>query len=200
MKRMQTTPSTRLPAAAAALLLACCARVGAHGDTAPGRPPGAHASHGAAQTPWGRAATTAAVQRTIDIDMLDRMRFAPERIELRQGETVRLRVRNTGQMRHELVLGTRQALAAHAAQMARTPDMAHEDAHMTHVDAGQTGEILWTFNRAGDFEFACLIAGHMQAGMVGQIRVRAARPAPAPALTPTRAAKQEAEHGSQHKH
>ena len=34
---------------------------------------------------------------------------------------------------------------------------------------GKTGEIVWTFNRAGDFDFACLIAGHYQAGMVGKI-------------------------------
>jgi uncharacterized cupredoxin-like copper-binding protein len=31
--------------------------------------------------------------------------------------------------------------------------------------------MLWHFNRAGEFEFACLIAGHFQAGMVGRITV-----------------------------
>ena len=36
---------------------------------------------------------------------------------------------------------------------------------------GKTGEIVWTFNRAGDFDFACLIAGHYQGGMVGTIKV-----------------------------
>jgi uncharacterized cupredoxin-like copper-binding protein len=41
------------------------------------------------------------------------------------------------------------------------------------VDAGQSGEIVWTFNRVGEFEFACLIAGHFQAGMVGTITVAA---------------------------
>jgi uncharacterized cupredoxin-like copper-binding protein len=25
--------------------------------------------------------------------------------------------------------------------------------------------MVWSFNRAGDFDFACLIAGHYQAGM-----------------------------------
>ena len=39
---------------------------------------------------------------------------------------------------------------------------------------GQTGEIVWTFNRAGHFNFACLIAGHYQAGMVGRVKVLAA--------------------------
>ena len=37
--------------------------------------------------------------------------------------------------------------------------------------AGQTGDIVWTFNRPGNFDFACLIAGHYQAGMTGTITV-----------------------------
>ncbi|CKT70589.1 Uncharacterized copper-binding protein [Mycobacterium tuberculosis] len=45
---------------------------------------------------------------------------------------------------------------------------------MAHVAPGKTGEIVWTFNRAGEFDFACLIAGHYQAGMVGKVKVAAA--------------------------
>ena len=41
--------------------------------------------------------------------------------------------------------------------------------------AGKKGEIVWTFNRAGEFDFACLIPGHYQAGMVGTIRVSASK-------------------------
>jgi uncharacterized cupredoxin-like copper-binding protein len=49
--------------------------------------------------------------------------------------------------------------------------MEHDEAHMVHVAPGQTGEIIWTFNRPGEFEFACLIAGHFQAGMKGTVIV-----------------------------
>jgi len=42
---------------------------------------------------------------------------------------------------------------------------------MARVSPGKTGEIVWTFNRAGTFEFGCLIAGHFAAGMVGTIVV-----------------------------
>jgi uncharacterized cupredoxin-like copper-binding protein len=42
---------------------------------------------------------------------------------------------------------------------------------MAHVPPGQMREIVWTFNRPGTFEFACLIAGHYQAGMKGLITV-----------------------------
>jgi uncharacterized cupredoxin-like copper-binding protein len=52
--------------------------------------------------------------------------------------------------------------------------MEHDEPYMAHVGPGKTGEIVWTFNRAGDFDFACLIAGHYQAGMVGKVKVAAA--------------------------
>jgi len=126
----------------------------------------------AEQKPWGIAGQPRQVQRTITLTMGDDMRFQPDRLEIRLGETVRLRVRNTGRLLHELVIGTPEELAAHAAQMLKHPDMEHDEPYMTHVRPGQTGEIVWTFNRAGEFDFACLIAGHYQAGMKGRISVR----------------------------
>jgi uncharacterized cupredoxin-like copper-binding protein len=143
----------------------------AHGD----KPHGAHGTHQAPhkeQQAWGIAGEAKDVKRTVTLTMTDNMRFTPDRIEVKQGETVRLRVRNAGQLMHELVIGTRETLAAHAAAMLKQPEMDHEEAHMVHVAPGKTGDILWTFNRAGEFEFACLIAGHFQAGMKGTITVR----------------------------
>jgi len=40
------------------------------------------------------------------------------------------------------------------------------------VDPGQKGTIVWTFIRAGSFEFACRIPGHFEAGMIGRITVK----------------------------
>lgn len=124
------------------------------------------------QKPWGISGTAKQAQRTITLTMSDNMRFTPDRIEVKQGETVRLRVRNAGQLMHELVIGTRESLQEHAAMMLKHPGMDHDEPSMTHVAQGKTGEIIWTFNRAGEFEFACLIAGHFQAGMKGSISVR----------------------------
>ena len=142
---------------------------------------GAHAHEGAAhpapgpvvkeQKPWGIAGDAKAARRTIDIVMTDNMRFSPDRLEVREGETVRLRVRNAGQLMHELVIGTREELQAHAELMRRFPDMEHDEPYMTHVKPGARGELVWNFNRPGEFEFACLIAGHFEAGMVGTVKV-----------------------------
>lgn len=123
------------------------------------------------QKPWGIAGDARAVKRTIEIAMTDAMRFAPDRLTVRQGETVRLLIRNNGRMLHELVIGTQKELDEHAALMVKFPNMEHDEPYMAHVDPGKTGQIVWHFNRAGEFHFACLIAGHYQAGMVGRITV-----------------------------
>ncbi|MEP7207035.1 MAG: cupredoxin family protein [Casimicrobiaceae bacterium] len=125
------------------------------------------------QTAWGVAGDPKAVKKTIEIRMLDSMRFTPDVVNVRQGDTVRLKLANHGKIMHELVLGTKQALDEHAALMVKFPGMEHAEAHMAHVASGKTGEIVWTFNRPGEFDFACLIPGHYQAGMVGTIKVAA---------------------------
>ncbi|MFX7701371.1 plastocyanin/azurin family copper-binding protein [Acinetobacter baumannii] len=32
--------------------------------------------------------------------------------------------------------------------------------------------MVWKFSKSGDFEFACLIPGHREAGMVGTVVVK----------------------------
>jgi uncharacterized cupredoxin-like copper-binding protein len=142
----------------------------AHGD----------ADHGKKDAPvrkeqkdWGIAGDAKAVKRTIELRMTDNMRFTPDRIDVRQGETVRIMLKNDGKMLHEFVLGTKKELDEHAALMLKFPTMEHDEPYMAHVPVGKTGEIVWTFNRAGNFDFACLIAGHYQAGMVGKVSVSA---------------------------
>ena len=134
------------------------------------------------QMAWGIAGDARAVRRTIEIRMTDNMRFTPDRIEVRQGETVRLVPTNNGLVMHEFVLGTKKELDEHAALMKKFPDMEHDEPYMAHVPAGKQGEIIWTFNRSGEFDFACLLPGHYEAGMVGKIKVIA----PANKATPGR--------------
>jgi uncharacterized cupredoxin-like copper-binding protein len=123
------------------------------------------------QLAWGIAAEAGQVTRTLQLRMNDQMRFEPDQLQVRLGETVRLQIQNDGKMLHELVLGTPQELEKHAALMLRFPGMQHDEPYMAHVNPGQSGEIIWTFNRAGTFDFACLIAGHYQAGMRGKVQV-----------------------------
>ena len=50
--------------------------------------------------------------------------------------------------------------------------MEHDEPNMAHVKPGATGEIVWQFTKAGEFQFACLIPGHFEAGMVGKVVVK----------------------------
>jgi uncharacterized cupredoxin-like copper-binding protein len=125
----------------------------------------------AIQQPWGIAGDARRVGRDITIRMGDDMRFRPDALRIRRGETVRFVLKNEGRMLHEMVIGTKAVLDEHAALMRKFPDMEHDEPWMAHVAPGETGEIVWHFNRAGDFAFACLIPGHHEAGMVGRIRV-----------------------------
>ena len=123
------------------------------------------------QQDWGIAGDARDVQRTLDVRMGDNMRFQPGDLTVRRGETLRLRVHNDGKAMHEFVIGTPAENARHAELMVKFPNMEHDEPYMAHVPPGQMREIVWTFNRPGRFEFACLIAGHYQAGMKGLITV-----------------------------
>jgi uncharacterized cupredoxin-like copper-binding protein len=150
--------------------LAARREAAAHGDKARAKqvPPQQE------QQDWGIAGDAKDARRSIDCRMLDTMRFHPERIEVKLDETIRFTAINTGRVLHEFVIGTHEENAAHYAVMKRFPKMEHDQPWMAHVPPGRRGQIVWKFNRPGEFEFACLIAGHYEAGMVGKIVVSAA--------------------------
>lgn len=160
---------------AIAALTAGLAAVQAHGDDAHAHAPAhahAHPAGKAGPTPFGQAGDPKLATRTITVEMSDDMRFTPSALSVRKGETVRFVVHNRGQVLHEMVLGTKESIAAHAAQMKQSPGMAHDDANMVHVEPGRRGEIVWQFTQAGEFPIACLLPGHFEAGMVGAVTVQ----------------------------
>ena len=117
------------------------------------------------------------VDRTIDVQMSDGMRFTPAQIAVTEGETIRLRIHNPGQLRHEFVLNTTRELQEHYALMKKFPEMEHADPNAVTVDPGKTGVVIWQFTRPGAIPFACLQPGHYDAGMKGVIEVTAAKAA-----------------------
>ena len=123
------------------------------------------------QKDWGIGGDAKNVKRTIEVGMTDQMRFTPDKLDIKQNETIKFIAVNKGAIGHEFVLGTKAALDEHAALMVKFPNMEHDAPYMAHVGPGKKEEIIWQFNKAGDFDFACLIAGHYQTGMVGKIKV-----------------------------
>ena len=151
---------------AACALLSSASTVFAHGNEN-------HASAPVAkeQKEWGIAGDATNAQRTISLSMTDDMRFSPSHFSVKKGETVRLRVLNRGQVMHEVVLGTKASLDQHAQLMLKFPGMEHAEPYMAHVAPEKSEDLVWNFNRTGNFDFACLIAGHYQAGMTGTFTV-----------------------------
>ncbi len=123
------------------------------------------------QQPFGEPGDAQRVTRTVAVSMDDTMRFVPDRVRVKRGETIRFKVTNHGKLVHEMVLGTPASLQEHAAAMCNHADMHHESANMAHVAPGATEDIVWKLSRGGEFGFGCLVPGHLEAGMVGKVSV-----------------------------
>jgi uncharacterized cupredoxin-like copper-binding protein len=121
---------------------------------------------------YGKPGDPAKISRTVEVDMSDTMRYSPATIQVKKGETIRLLARNSGQVKHEIVLGTIMELRKHAALMKKYPEMEHADANHLTVEPGKSGVMVWQFTRTGVVDFACLQPGHYEAGMRGKFAVK----------------------------
>jgi len=140
----------------------------------------------------GKAGKAEKASRTIEIKMFDNY-YEPENISVKEGETVRFVIKNVGEFVHEFNIGTSEMHAAHQKEMmmmmehgALEPDkinhkmmmmdmgngktMKHDDPNSVLLEPGKSGEVIWTFAKAGDIEFACNVPGHYDSGMAGKIR------------------------------
>ena len=155
---LKTMITTVLLSAIAPAAFAARSHAGGHHESAIGEP--------------GKAAN---VTRTVQIDMSDAMRYTPSSIDAKQGETIRFAIKNSGKVKHELVLGTEKELKEHYEVMKKNPEMEHDDPNMITLAPGKTGELIWRFTKAGKVDFACLQPGHYDAGMKGLVSVSAGK-------------------------
>ena len=123
------------------------------------------------ETAIGQPGDAKKVTRTINVTMRDTMRFEPASVQAKRGETLRFVLKNEGQLKHEMVLGSIEELNKHAALMLKFPEMEHAEPNQASVAPGKTGELIWRFTKTGRIDFACLQAGHYEAGMKGQVIV-----------------------------
>jgi uncharacterized cupredoxin-like copper-binding protein len=113
--------------------------------------------------------------RVIQVTMREsdgKMVFVPERVEVKRGEQVRFVLRNNGALEHEFVLASREDNLKHAEVMKNNPEMEHDDPNAKRLQPSKSGEMVWRFTKAGEFEYGCLIPGHREAGMIGTVVVK----------------------------
>jgi uncharacterized cupredoxin-like copper-binding protein len=135
--------------------------------------PGHQGGHGSANYSFGSPGKAAEVTRTVEVKATDDMRFVHEPLEIRQGETIRFVVTNTGRIVHEFSIGDVPSQRAHAAMMKKNPTMSHDDdPSAVTLKPGETKELIWRFDKpvSTRIVFACFHAGHYEAGMKSEAK------------------------------
>ncbi len=100
--------------------------------------------------------------------------FDPEVIEVSVGQRVSLTLVNGGNAEHDVEVAG--LLAEHieiAGSMAHSDSAGGHDADVVaaHAMAGTISSVTFTPTKAGEYEFACTLPGHKEAGMVGKLIV-----------------------------
>ena len=158
--------------AAGFILVALGAALGPESGAGPGRAgpwdfgPGGMMGFGAANVGSipdpgspGFVAGTARAPRVVRIVASGGLRFYPEVVTVRQGETITFEVASMGMSVHEFMVGP---VANVAADTTGTPEIAG-------ISMMQTKSLTYTFSGPGPFAFACHAPGHYEAGMRGTI-------------------------------
>lgn len=91
----------------------------------------------------------------------DALRFFPDIVTVKQGETISFEVTTMGMTSHEFMIGPAVDVAA---DQEGTPEVAD-------IAMMQARSLTYTFSGSGPFAFACHAPGHYEAGMRGTIVV-----------------------------
>jgi uncharacterized cupredoxin-like copper-binding protein len=124
------------------------------------------------EQPFGREGDPKKVKRVIRIDMSDTMRYFPDEVRIKRGDTVRFVLHNKGDVSHAMVIGSMEDLQKRAALMRKRTEPADIAGDGVYVAPGRNAPLVWQFTRAGEFYYGCLMPGHFDAGMIGTIVVR----------------------------
>ncbi len=109
----------------------------------------------------GFVAGTTSIPRVVRIVASGQLRFLPDSVTVRQGETITFEITAMGMRTHEFMVGPAADVAA---DTAGTPEVAD-------IGMMATKYLTYTFNGPGPFAFACHAPGHYEAGMRGVIVV-----------------------------
>ncbi|MBB4187035.1 cupredoxin domain-containing protein [Sinorhizobium terangae] len=143
--------------------------------TTPALASGDHAGgHGEAMAvgePGKKANATQTIRVTMKETDDGEMIFTPSTFKVYRGQTIVFAIQNLGELDHEFVLDQEDRIMEHRAAMEKFPEMEHDDPNAIRLAAGESGEVIWKFTNGGTFKIACLVPGHYDAGMHGDVIV-----------------------------
>lgn len=114
----------------------------------------------------GKPGKEADVDRIIKVEANDSMRFMHDPLKIKNGETIKFVITNTGAVKHEFSIGTKDEHMVHGKMMMANPDMHHGPGGSSiTIEPGKTETLIWSFEEAWEVQAACNIPGHYQAGM-----------------------------------
>ncbi|KSV64099.1 copper oxidase [Sinorhizobium sp. GL2] len=138
---------------------------------ASGNHAGGHGEAMAVGEPGKKANATQTIRVTMKETDDGKMIFTPSTFKVRKGQTVVFAIKNDGELDHEFVLDQEDKIIEHKAAMEKFPEMEHDDPNAIRLEPGKSGEIIWKFTNDGTFKIACLVPGHYDAGMHGDVTV-----------------------------
>lgn len=125
--------------------------------------------------PFGEPADDSAADRIIEVATLDTLKFTPDPITVKVGETVTFRITNDGVIPHDVVLDDSDGQDAHEAEMqemiAAGNMMMMDEVNAFALLAGESKALTWTFTEAGTVYLGCHQPDHFAAGMVASVIV-----------------------------
>lgn len=148
-----------------------CLLLGTGATHAAGTHAGGHDGAMAAGQPGKKSEITRVIKVTMTETEDGAMVFSPWQFKIKKGETIHFAIANKGETDHEFVLDDHKGMEEHKVLMEKFPEMEHADPNSIRLEPGAKGEIIWKFSTSGEFKFACLIPGHIEAGMHGPILV-----------------------------
>lgn len=122
---------------------------------------------------FGEPADASEADRTIDVDMFDDFTYEPDSIDVVAGETVTFRIKNSGEIVHEFVIGDEAVQEEHEQEMEEQEGdmMMTDEPNGVAVEPGGTKTLTFRFTEAAELEYACHQPGHYDAGMFAPLAV-----------------------------
>jgi uncharacterized cupredoxin-like copper-binding protein len=112
------------------------------------------------------------VNISVDETADGKMTYTPAIVEVKRGETIHFVVVNHGKATHDFFVGPEQLVDEHVDELKKNPNTDMDDPSWIRVKAGDTGNLVWRFTVKGDFDYASVLPGEIEAGLHGTINVK----------------------------
>ena len=110
---------------------------------------------------YSKIANHREVSRIIKLTLVDNM-FLPAEITVFEGETIKFVIKNGGNKKHEMLVGSMADLKKYAKMKRMFPEMNQSEPGLRQFEPGEQKELVLQFTNAGIVHFACPLPGHFK--------------------------------------